>query len=469
MSNTRRIVIIGGDAAGMTAASQARRMRGTDELEIIAFERGQRTSYAACGLPYLLEGLVGRPEELIARSPQQFVDRGIDVHVGHEVIAIDTSERTVTVRDLAVGTDRDERWDELVIATGACGITPALDGIDAAGVFQLRTLDDAAAIEARIAAGARNAVVVGAGYIGLEVAEALDARGLSVTMIEMAQSPMAGTLDGDMAAKVTDAVEASGVDLRLGAAVTGFEQADGRLSAVATDDASFPADLAVLGLGVRPNSGLAADAGVEIGATGGIVTDARMHTSTEGVWAGGDCVESTHRITGRPVVVALGTHANKHGRVIGTNLGGGEATFPGVIGTAITKFGELEIARTGLTEAEAERAGIDVSVSTAASRTRAHYYPGGSPVTVKTVARRSDGVLVGSQIVGGPGAGKRIDALATAVWAGMTVEDLSMADLSYAPPFSPVWDPVVFAAGLADKEQQRGRPETAPGRTAPRP
>lgn len=455
MSSTRRIVVVGGDAAGMTAASQARRMCSADEVEIVAFERGPRTSYAACGLPYLLEGLVGRPDDLIARSPQQFIERGIDVHVGHEVIALDTSERSVRVRDLASGSERSEGWDELILATGATGISPPLDGIDSDGVFQLRTLDDAAAIEARIADGARNAVVVGAGYIGLEVAEALCARGLSVTMLEMAESPMAGTLDADMAAKVTEAVEASGVDLRLGAAVTGFEQTGGHLSAVATAGASFPADIAVLGLGVRPNSRLAAEAGIEVGPTGGIVTDARMHTGTAGVWAGGDCVESTHRITGKPVVVALGTHANKHGRVIGTNLGGGSATFPGVIGTAITKFGDLEIARTGLGEAEAERVGMAVSVSTATSRTRAHYYPGGAPMTVKTVVRRSDGVLVGSQIVGGPGSGKRIDALAIAIWAGITVEDLSMADLSYAPPFSPVWDPVVFAAGVADTELRR--------------
>lgn len=455
MSNTRRIVVIGADAAGMTAASQVRRMRSGDELEIVAFERGQRTSYAACGLPYLLEGLVGRPDDLIARTPEEFIERGIGVQVGHDVIAIDTSERSVVVRDLAAGAERTESWDELVIATGASAITPPLAGIDSDGVFQLRTLDDAAANEARITGGARNAVVVGAGYIGLEVAEALNARGLSVTMLEMAESPMAGTLDPDMAEKVTAAVEASGVELRLGTAVTGFDQADGQLTAVVTADASFPADIAVLGLGVRPNSDLAADAGIAVGPTGGIVTDERMHTATDGVWAGGDCVESTHRITGQPVVIALGTHANKHGRVIGTNLGGGVATFPGVIGTAITKFGELEIGRTGLGEAEAERAGIDVSVSTVTSQTRAHYYPDSTPVVVKTVVRRSDGVLVGSQVIGGPGAGKRIDALATAVWAGMTVEDLSMADLSYAPPFSPVWDPVVFAAGVADKKLQR--------------
>lgn len=455
MTDPRRMVVIGGDAAGMTAASQARRMLGTDELEIVAFERGPRTSYAACGLPYLLEGLVSQPDDLVARTPEEFAKRDVTAHVHHEVTSIDTDARTVTVRDLHTGAVHDEGWDELVIATGAAGITPPLPEIDSEGVFQLRTLDDAAGIEARIAGGARTAVVVGAGYIGLEVAEALDARGLQVTILEMADFPMAATLDPDIGERVSEAIRRSRVELHLGAAVTAFEHHAGTLTGVTTEEATFPADIAVVGLGVRPNSSLAAEAGIEVGPTGGIVTDDHMRTSIARVWAGGDCVQSTHRITGEAVVVALGTHANKHGRVIGTNIGGGDAAFPGVIGTAITKFGELEIARSGLSESEAADAGIDVAVSTAESQTRAHYYPGRSEITIKTVVRRSDGVLIGAQVVGGPGAGKRIDALATAIWAGMTVEDLSMADLSYAPPFSPVWDPVVFAAGVADRSLRR--------------
>ncbi len=449
------MVVIGGDAAGMTAASQARRMLDADRLEIVAFERGPRTSYAACGLPYLLEGLVEQPDDLVARTPGEFAKRDISVHIHHEVTSVDADARAVTVRDLDSGSEREEGWDELVMATGASGITPPLPGIGSRGIFQLRTIDDAAAIEARLDSGARDAVVVGAGYIGLEVAEALAARGLNVTIVEMADTPMDATLDADIGERVADAIRQSDVELRLGSAVTGFEHDGSSLRAVATAEATFPADIAVLGLGVRPNNDLASAAGIEVGPTGGIVTDPRMRTSAEGIWAGGDCIESTHRITGKPVLVALGTHANKHGRVIGTNIGGGDTSFPGVIGTAITKFGDLEIARSGLSESEAADACIDVIVSTAGSRTRAPYYPGGSEVTVKTVVRSSDGVLVGAQVLGGPGAGKRIDALATAIWAGMTVEDLSMADLSYAPPFSPVWDPVVFAAGVAEQSLRR--------------
>lgn len=452
MNQKRRVVVIGGDAAGMSAASQARRACSDESTEIVAFERGPRTSYAACGLPYLVEGLVEDPASLVARTPEQFARRGIVAHVNHEVTAIDPEDRTIEVRDLGNGEQRTERWDELVMATGASGVVPPLEGVDSPGVFQLRTIDQAAALDEWIDGGARNAVVVGAGYIGLEVAEALGARGLSVTMLEMADTPMPGTLDPDMAEKVATALREGGIDLRLGEAVEGFETSGGRLGAVRTARGTHPADLAVLGLGVRPNGGLARDAGIAVGSTGGIVVDDHMRTSVEGIWSGGDCVESTHRLTGEKVVIALGTHANKHGRIIGTNIGGGDATFHGVIGTAITKFGDTEIARTGLGEREAAEAGIDVVVSSSASRTRAHYYPGGSPITIKLVVRRSDAVLLGAQIVGGPGAGKRIDALATAIWAGMSVDDLAMADLSYAPPFSPVWDPVVFAAGVADSE-----------------
>jgi NADPH-dependent 2,4-dienoyl-CoA reductase/sulfur reductase-like enzyme len=318
--------------------------------------------------------------------------------------------------------------------------------------MELRTVDDGIELDRIIAEGAKRAVVVGAGYIGIEVAEALLARGLEVSVVELADAAMATTLDPDMASKVTDALRDAGAEVLLGAGVEGFESTDGRLAAVVAGGRSIPADVAVLGLGVRANSGLAAGAGIEVGSAGGIVVDERMHTSADGVWAAGDCVESRNRVTGESMVVALGTHANKQGRVLGTNLGGGSATFPGLIGTAVTKFRGLEIGRTGITESDAERLGWDVVASTAQSKTRAGYYPGAEPVTVKLITDRSDGRLLGAQVIGGVGAGKRIDPLAVAVWCEMGVEELSMADLSYAPPVSPVWDPVVFAAGVAARD-----------------
>jgi NADPH-dependent 2,4-dienoyl-CoA reductase/sulfur reductase-like enzyme len=449
-SPPRRVVVIGGDAAGMSAASQAIRTAGRDQLDIVAFERGPRTSYAACGLPYLVGGQVESPARLIARTPEQFAERGIVVHTRHEVLEIDIADRNLTVRDLFAGDVDRVAWDELVVATGATGVVPPLlDGVDTEGVMQLRTVDDAVELGRRIELGARHAVVVGAGYIGLEVAEALVARGLRVAMLEIAGAPMAGSLDRDMGDLVAEAIRSAGVELHLGQGATGFTADGGELRSVRSPGGDLDADLAVLALGVRPNAQLAAAAGIPLGSLGGIVVDDRMHTPIDGVWAAGDCVESVHRVTSEPAVVALGTHANRQGRVLGTNLGGGSAAFPGVIGTAITRFADLEIARSGLTVEQAGRAGLEVEAVVSVSRTRAGYYPGGASVTTKLVYRRSDGVLVGAQVVGGGGAGKRIDTLATAIWAQLTVDELADVDLSYAPPFSPVFDPVSLAAGQA--------------------
>ena len=446
---TRRLVIIGGDAAGMSAASQARRMKSPGELEIVAFERSSRTSYAACGLPYLVGGFVKTPGRLVARTPQQHRAKGIDVRTHHEVTAIDTKAFTVTVRDLDAGRESVERYDELLIGTGASGIAPQWPGIDAEGVLQLRTLDDAAKMERLLGAGARRAVLVGAGYIGLEVAEGLLERGLDVTVVEQLDAPMGTVLDADMAAGVADAMQAAGIDIRLGTAVTGFTTVDGRVTAVDTAAGPVKADLVVIGLGVRPNAELARAAGIGVGEAGGIIVDDHLRTDTAHVWAAGDCVESRHRITRRPVVIALGTHANKQGRVAGTNIAGGHAAFGGVLGTAITRFQRVEIARTGLTEREARAAGFDAIGVTTEASSRADYYPGAQPMKIKIVAERGSGRLLGAQIVGGEGAGKRIDVLATALWNDMTVAEVGGMDLSYAPPFSPVWDPVLLAAGKA--------------------
>ncbi len=440
-----RLVIIGGDAGGMSAAAQARRLRSADDLDIVAFERSTHTSYAACGLPYFVGGEVEELESLVARNPEAHRQNGIDVRTGHEVIAIDTDGRTVTVR--SAGTETVEGYDELLIATGGSPVRPPLPGIGAPGVFDLRTLDDAAAVEQRLV-GARRAVVVGGGYIGLEVAEAFVGRGLDVTLLEAADRPML-TLDADMSARVADAVRSAGVDLRLSTPLRGFEQGDHGVTAAIVDGGSVPADIVVIGLGSRPNVELARNAGIPIGSSGGIVVDRRMHTPIDGVWSAGDCVESFHRVSRSGVVIALGTHANKQGRVAGTNLGGGDAAFPGVIGTAITRFGPLEIARTGLSTVEAEQAGFAVTTTLAEGATRARYAPGAEPVHVKLVVETRTGRLLGGQIVGGSGSGKRIDTLALAVWTEMTVDEFSQLDLAYAPPFSPVWDPVLLAAGKA--------------------
>jgi NADPH-dependent 2,4-dienoyl-CoA reductase/sulfur reductase-like enzyme len=449
---TERLVVIGGDAAGMTAAARARRRRDREDLEIVAFERGPYTSYSACGIPYLVGDLVSDVDDLVARTPEEHRRNGIDVRTGHEVVAIDLNRRRVRVRDLADegAAERDEPFDQLVVATGAVPSRPHVPGGDAEGILGVQTLADGVTARRAVDERApRRAVVVGGGYVGLEMAEALVRRGLEVALVDRTEQPMAGTLDLDMGALVADALRSVGVTLYLGEAVDGFDVKDGSVHAVHTANRSLPADIVVLGLGVRPDSALAKQAGVAVGATGGIVTDARMETSVGGIWAAGDCVESTHRITGLPVALALGTHANKQGRVVGINATGGDVRFPGVIGTAVSKICVYEVARTGLTEYQAAEHDLDVVAATIESTTRAGYYPEAAPIKVKVVADRRDGRILGAQIVGSEGAAKRIDVVATAIWNRMLVDEVASLDLSYAPPFSPVWDPVLVAARKA--------------------
>jgi NADPH-dependent 2,4-dienoyl-CoA reductase/sulfur reductase-like enzyme len=448
---TRKLLVIGGDAAGMSAASQARRLLGPDQLAITVVERGSTTSYAACGIPYWVAGLVEQREDLIARRAEVFRDKQhIDVRLHHEATAIDTAARTVTVIDLDGDTRLTLPYDDLLIATGAQPVPPPVDGLDTPGVFGVQTLEDGQRIlDAMANRSPRRAVVVGGGYIGLEMAEALQLRGLDVTLVDLAPQPMT-TLESELGEHIADAMRDMGIDLRLSTPLTGIEAGDdGWVRAVSTPAGHLEADLVVLGTGTRPRSDLAAAAGIPLGPSRGIVTDAHQRTPVDGVWAAGDCSETTHRVSGLPVSFALGTIANKQGRIAGLNLGGTDATFPGVLGTAVTKIHDLEIARTGLSLREATEAGLSAVVTSITSGTRAHYYPESSPMTVLLLTEQDTGRLLGGQIVGGPGAGKRIDVLATALWNGMLVEDLVQMDLAYAPPFSPVWDPVLTAARSA--------------------
>ncbi|MGX1366729.1 NADPH-dependent 2,4-dienoyl-CoA reductase/sulfur reductase-like enzyme [Streptomyces canus] len=446
-----RLVVIGGDAAGMSAASQARRMRDADELEIVAFERGHFTSYSACGIPYWVGGDVEGPDALIARTPEEHRERGIDLRMRTEVTGIDVDGRRVRARDLDSGAESWTSYDKLVIATGARPIRPDMPGVDAAGVHGVQTLDDGRALIDTLAhTRGRRAVVVGAGYIGVEMAEALINRGFEVTVVNRGSEPMS-TLDPDMGRLVHEAMEGLGITMVNDAAVTKvLTDGDGRVRAVATEEAEYPADVVVLGIGVRPETTLAKAAGLPLGAHGGLLTDLAMRVrGHENIWAGGDCVEVLDLVSGQERHIALGTHANKHGQVIGTGVGGGYATFPGVVGTAVSKVCDLEIARTGLREKDARRVGLQFESVTIESTSRAGYYPGASPMTVKMLAERRTGRLLGVQIVGREGAGKRVDIAAVALTAGMTVERMTALDLGYAPPFSPVWDPVLVAARKA--------------------
>lgn len=442
---TGRLVVIGGDAAGMSAASKVRREQ--PQREITVFERSPHTSYSACGMPYYIAGLVDEPQKLVARSPEKFREKfNIDVRIRHEVLAIDPAAQRVWVADLEQGSEAWEPYDQLLIATGAEAIFPPLANSDADGIFSLSTLVTGIRVmEFLDRELPRQAVVVGGGYIGLEMAEALVRQGLQVSLIEKGEQVM-GTLDPDMGVLVSDALREIGVTLYLNESLVGYEATNGRVSGVVTDQRAIPADLVIVGLGTRPNSRLAADAGIVLGEKGAIRVNPRQQTSAANIWAAGDCAESFHLISRRLFHIALGTVANKQGTVAGTNLAGGYATFPGVVGTAVSKICKFEVARTGLTEREINGLGLLYRTATIKSKTRAGYYPGAGWIMVKLLAEQGSGRLLGGQIVGLEGAAKRIDVLATALTAGLTVQQIVDLDLSYAPPFSPVWDPVQIAA-----------------------
>ncbi len=442
-------MVIGGDAAGGSAASQARKRQ--PDLDVVMFERGRATSYSACGIPYWISGAVDEEASLVARTPDQHRAAGIDVRMRTEVVGIDLPRQLVHWRELEGGAEGTEPYDDLVYATGSVPMRPPVPGIDAAGVYGVQVLDDGAALRAELGRDSvRRVVVVGGGYIGLEIAEACRVRGLDVTVVDRSATPV-GTFDPDVGEQIAEAVRAEGIEMVLGDGVAAVDVGpDGRARAVVTASGrELPADLVVLGLGVRPNVRLAQEAGIPLGTSGGIAVDQRMRTPVDGVWAAGDCVESRHRLSGQRIVVALGTHANKQGRVAGINIGGGYATFPGVIGTAITRVCNLEGARTGLSSAEAEAAGYSFVKVAVDSTTKAGYFPGAAPIRVTMIAERRSGRLLGAQIVGKEAAAKRVDALAICIWNEMTVDEILSLDLSYAPPFSPVWDPVLIAARKA--------------------
>jgi len=383
-------------------------------------------------------------------TPEEFRDRyGIDARILHEVTEIDLKERRLHVRDLKEGKEHREAFDLLMIATGAVPFCPDVPGSKARGVYGLHSLQSGIRVRDVIdREKPERAVIIGGGYIGLEMAEALIMRGLDVSLVELAAQVM-NTLDPDMGSLVSEALMRVGVKLFREESFRAVEMEEDRVRAVVTDRRTLPADIVILGLGVRPNTELAEHAGIALGVRKAIKTNDRMQTNMPGVWAAGDCAESFHLVSRRPVHIALGTIANKQGRVAGINLGGGYATFPGVVGTAVSKICDFEVARTGLQEREITDLGLEYVTGRIEGMTRASYYPNAGKITVKALAERETGRLLGAQIVGVEGAAKRIDVFATALHAGFDVEEMINLDLSYAPPYSGVWDPVHLAVRRA--------------------
>jgi len=441
----RKLVVIGGDAAGMSAASKVRRTHKA--WEIVVFERGRYTSYAACGMPYYIAGKVESADDLIARKPEEFREKqNIDVRILHEVVEIDPGTKRVRVKNLEKATEFWERYDDLLIATGASPVQPEVEGVDSEGIFGLSTLQSGLNVFNYMRDHQlKKAVIVGGGYIGIEMAEALLERNMKVSLMDMAPMVM-NTMDPDMGKLISKYMREIGVDLYLNEKLDHFESKMGKMTGIVTDKRTLNSDIVILGIGTRPNTSLALKAGIALGAKDAIRINKKMETSVANIWAAGDCAESFHLVSEQQVHVALGTVANKQGLIAGENICGGNSEFSGVIGTAITRIKDLEISRTGLNEKELKDIGINYKTSTIISNTLPGYYPGAEEIIVKLLVEKVSGRLLGGQIVGKQGAAKRIDTLATAITARMTARDLAFLDLSYAPPFSPVWDPLQIAA-----------------------
>ncbi len=435
-------VIIGGDAAGMSAASKAR--REDPDLDIVVFERGEWVSYAACGMPYYVKGEVETLDDLVQVTPEEFrLERDIDLRTTHEVVGIDPANQTVTVT--TDGKRYQQPYDTLLIATGAHAIEPPLDGRDLDGVFTIHSMGDAGAIHHYLdEMEPESAAIVGGGYVGIEMAEALDEHDIEVSLFEML--PHVLQPFGESAATVIeDHLREQDVDLHLDTSVGGFtgeEVVDG----VAVDDETIPTEMVIVGVGVAPSVSLAQEAGIKIGETGAISTDEFGRTNYDDVFAAGDCAESTHVVTGEPVHVPLALTANRAGRAIGQTITGTPTVVGEIAGTAIVKAFEYGAARTGvLDEQRARDAGFEpVSVEITAP-TRAHYYPEAEDLTVSLVADQRTNRVIGASLAGPEGI-KRIDTVATALHGEMTVSAVETLDLAYAPPYSPVWDPVATAA-----------------------
>lgn len=444
-----KVVIVGGVAGGATAAARIRRL--DEQAEIVIFERSGYVSYANCGLPYYIGGVIEDPEELTLQTPESFFARfRITMKVRHEVTAIHPDRRTVTVRDLEAGTEFEEAYDKLLLSPGAKPTQPRLPGAGLDNLFTLRTVEDTLRIREYIdQKQPRSAVLAGGGFISLELAENLRELGMEVTIVQRPRQLM-HPFDPDMAALIHSEARRHGVRLALGHTVEGFEAKDGGVDVLLQDGPPLHADLVVMAIGVTPDTALARAAGLELGLKGSIVVNDRMETSVPDIYAVGDAVQVKHFVTGRDTLIALAGPANKQGRIAADNICGGDSRYTGSQGSSVLKVFDMTAAVTGLNETNARAAGLAADAVVLSPMSHAGYYPGGRVMTMKVVFERETGRLLGGQIVGYEGVDKRIDVLATAIRAGMTAVELKDLDLAYAPPYSSAKDPVNMAGFMVE-------------------
>ena len=446
-------MVVGGVTAGIAAALEARRVN--PDLEVSVFEKSKHVAFSPCGLPWAIGGDVPDFSALAPYTPADFAERGIRALVMHEVHEIDLDRGSAEVRDHANNRSWREEFDAVLIATGASPVRGDIDGVDLPGVHTLRSIEDGEAVARALASGARRAVIVGGGYIGLVMSEVFRRRGLEVTLIEQLPRLM-GSLDQEIADITLEALERGGTTVLLETMVQGLA-GTGKVERVLTSRGEVEADIVLLTAGVRPNSDLAHAMGVETNPLGAIRVNDRLETNLPNVWAAGDVAEAHHLVTRRPAYVPLGSTASKQGRVAGANMAGRDARFAGIVGTTVTRAFDLSIAMTGLSEVDAAALDLPATSVTVTDMDRAPFFPGASPITVKLVYQPGDGRLLGAQIAGEGIAVKRIDVIATLLERGGTVDDLTKLDLAYAPPFSPMLDPLIVAAERALGQRRAGR------------
>jgi len=448
VSSEKRIVIVGGVACGPKAAARARRCDVNAKITII--EEGNLVSYAGCGIPYYVSGVVAKRNALLVRTAKDFKNiSDIDVMLDTRVESIDRAGHRVSVMNLVTGQTATLEYDKLVLATGANPVRPPLEGINLEGIYSVKDVASADQILNWItAAQPKKAVIIGGGLIGMEMVEVLSTRGLEVTVVEAMAHVLPGALDEDIAMPVEKYLRKKGIALRLGERVAKFEGEDGKLKKVVTEKASIEADMAILAIGVRPNVKLAKEAGLTIGKTGAIAVNEYLQTSNPDIYAGGDCVENKNLVTGAAMFAPMGSTANKHGRIIGSNITGSREKFMGVLGTTIVKVLDFNVGRTGLGEREARNAGYDVVMSLAPEADRPNYFPGSRDIIVRVIADKKTGRVLGGQGFGKGELAKRIDVLAMAITYGATVDTLADVDLAYAPPYNTPQDPVHHAANV---------------------
>ncbi len=444
-----KVVIVGGVAGGATAAARIRRL--DEQAEIVVFERSGFISYANCGLPYYIGGVIEDPEDLTLQTPESFFSRfRIHMKVHHEVIAVHPDRKTVSVKNLKTDEEFEESYDKLLLSPGAKPVWPDLPGMDSDKLFTLRTVEDTFRIKEFVdQQKPKSAVMVGGGFIGLEVAENLRELGLDVTIVQRPKQLM-NPFDADMASFIHSEVRKHGVKLALGYSVEGFAEKDGGMDVQLKDREAIHADMVVLAIGVTPESSLAKNAGLALGMKGSILVNDRMETSLPDIYAVGDAVQVKHYVTGHEALIALAGPANKQGRIAADNICGGDSRYLGSQGSSVIKAFDMTAATTGINETNARKAGLHVDTVILSPMSHAGYYPGGKLMTMKVVFEKETYRLLGAQIVGYDGVDKRIDVLATAIHAGIKATDLKDLDLAYAPPYSSAKDPVNMAGFMID-------------------